>query len=59
MSAVGRRSNAGVKTMRVIGLTVSLALALFATSQVSAREYLKDNFPQSRESKSSCARDPA
>src|SRR5215467_4293812 len=34
--------------MRAIGLTVSLALTLFAISHAEARDYLKDNFPQSR-----------
>ena len=34
--------------MRSIGLTVSLALTLFMPCQVCARDYLKDNFPQSR-----------
>ena len=48
MFAVGRRSNAGVKTMRLIGLTVSLALTLFAISHVNARDYKKDDFRQSR-----------
>jgi 2-iminobutanoate/2-iminopropanoate deaminase len=34
--------------MRTIGLTVSLVLTLFVTSHANARDYLKDNFPQSR-----------
>jgi len=34
--------------MRAIWLTVSLALTIFTSSQVGARDYLKDNFPQSR-----------
>jgi 2-iminobutanoate/2-iminopropanoate deaminase len=34
--------------MRTIALTVSVALTLFATSHAGARDYLKDNFPQSR-----------
>lgn len=34
--------------MRSIGLTVSLALTLFATSQLEARDYLKSERAQSR-----------
>ena len=34
--------------MRSIGLTVSLALTLFATSQLEARDYLKSDRAQSR-----------
>ena len=34
--------------MRAIWLTVSLALTISTSSQVNARDYLKDNFPQSR-----------
>ena len=41
-------TNGGIQTMRAIGLSVSLALTLMATCYADAREYLKDNFPQSR-----------
>jgi 2-iminobutanoate/2-iminopropanoate deaminase len=38
----------GSKDMRAIGLTVSLALMLLATSQLEARDYLKSERAQSR-----------